>query len=112
MLERRDWRLLLWAVVGLMAIAMAVSFVGWGAWGWHGTAGTDGMMGGWAWMPFLVLMVVMMFAMMSMGGHGHHGHAGHGAGDDARAILDRRYAAGEISREEYQRMRDDLERRG
>jgi putative membrane protein len=29
--------------------------------------------------------------------------------ENAREILDRRYARGEISREEYQRMRKDLE---
>lgn len=105
MLDRKDWRPLLWAIVGLMAVAMIVSLVGWNSWGWSN--GGYGMMGGWMWMPFLLVMVVMMFLMMSMGGH-RHGEHGHG---DARSVLDRRYAAGELSREEYQRMRDDLERR-
>jgi putative membrane protein len=37
---------------------------------------------------------------------------GHSSGEreeSAREILDRRFARGEISREEYQRMRKDLE---
>lgn len=110
MLGRRDLRLLVWAVVGLMAVAMAVSFIGWSG-GWHPDG--YGMMGGWMWAPLVLLMMALMFAMMSMGGmHGGHGHSGHGHGeDDARRILDRRYAAGELSREEYQRMRDEIERR-
>lgn len=103
MLERKDLRLLLWVVVGLMALAMGASFIGLRSSGWEGAYG---MMGGWMWMPFVLLMLLMMFAMMGM--HGSHG--GHG-GHDARAILDRRYAAGEISQEEYQRMRDELGRR-
>lgn len=108
MLERKDWRPFLWAIVGLMAVAVVVSLVGWNSWGW----GHDGygMMGGWMWMPVLL---VMMFFMMSMGGHGRgaHGHGGHAHDGDAQSVLDRRYAAGEISREKYQRIRDDLDRR-
>lgn len=109
MLERREWRPLLWAIVGLMAMAMVVSLVGWNTWDWNKDG--DGMMAGWMWMPFLLVMLVMMFFMMSMGGHRHgdHGHGGHGG--DARSVLDRRYAAGELTREEYQRIKDDLERR-
>ena len=38
------------------------------------------------------------------GGHGRNHRE-----EKAREILDRRYAGGEISREEYQRMRKDLE---
>lgn len=111
MLEGRDWRTILWAIVGLMALAMVVSLVGENTWGWDGGYG---MMGGWMWMPFLLVMLVMMFFMMGHHGHGHGGHGGHGGGHggDARSVLDRRYAAGEISRDEYQRMREDLERRG
>lgn len=109
MLEGKDWRPLLWVIVGLMAFAMVVSFVGWSSWGWGN--GGYGMMGGWMWMPVLLVMLIMMFFMMSHGGHGHGGHGGHGHEGDARSVLDRRYAAGELSREEYQRMRDDLGRR-
>lgn len=108
MLDRKDWRPLLWALVGLMAVAMVVSLVGWNSWGWSNDG--YGMMGGWMWMPLLLVMVVLMVVMMSMGGHHHGGHGEHPHGD-ARSVLDRRYAAGELSRDEYQRMREDLERR-
>ncbi|MBI2076805.1 MAG: SHOCT domain-containing protein [Euryarchaeota archaeon] len=65
---------------------------------------------GWLWMLLpIALMVAIMYGMMSMG-HGHHGAAhAQGRPDDARAILDRRYAAGEISRDDYARIRDDLD---
>ena len=36
------------------------------------------------------------------------GHSGHG-GENAKDILARRYASGEISREDYQQMKKDLE---
>jgi putative membrane protein len=63
----------------------------------------------------IAAMGLMMYLMMTMMGHGHsqHGHEerpGHGTAE-ARAILDRRYAAGEVSREEYERIRGDIERR-
>lgn len=105
MLSHKDWRPLLWAMVGLMAVGMAVSFFAWHR-GDRDAGG--GMMAGWTWMPFLFVMVLMMAFMLSMGGHSH-GHVG--PRDDALAVLDRRYAAGEITREECQRMRSDLERR-
>lgn len=42
---------------------------------------------------------------------GGHGAPGDWKGDeDRRTILDRRYAAGTLSREEYRRAREDLER--
>ena len=79
------------------------------------------MNGGWGWMPwgwifpliFLVLMVVFMVFMMrgGMGGGPMCGgsHKTPGAGETPREVLDRRYARGEITREEYQQMRKDLE---
>lgn len=103
-------RILLWVLVAFLAMWFVMGLMGafWGAsgWMWQGS----GMMGlGWAWMavPILV-MALMMWGMMSM----HHGHASHPphGGEDALALLDRRYAAGELSREEYLRMREDLRR--
>lgn len=63
----------------------------------------------WMWIfpvVFLVLCVVFMFRGPGwlMGGHGRNHRE-----ENAREILDRRYAKGEINREEYQRMRKDLE---
>ena len=76
---------------------------------------------GWGWTPwmmifplfFLVLMVVFMVFMMrgGMGGGPMCGGSQKtpGSGETSREVLDRRYARGEITREEYQQMRKDLE---
>jgi putative membrane protein len=79
------------------------------------------MNGGWGWMPwgwifpliFLVLMVVFMVFLMR-GGMGSGPMSGDsrktlGSAETPQAALDRRYAQGEITREEYQQMRKDLE---
>ncbi len=90
----------------------------------------DHGMGWWVIFPiiFMVFMMIMMFRMMGRGGPmgmmggGHR----HDANDEDRAlrrsqgdrvnsqetpleIAQRRYASGELSREEFQRIRDDLE---
>ena len=62
----------------------------------------------------LVFMVAMMFAMFRRGGgcmpfgSGHRGQSGDG-GETARQIVDRRYASGQISKEQYAAMRRDLD---
>ncbi len=69
---------------------------------------------------FLALMLFMFLVCargMSRKGMGccagmpMPGEHGRGTGESARDILDRRYARGEISRDEYQRMRQDVEGR-
>lgn len=87
------------------------------------------VLGWWVIFPivFMTFMLIMMFRMMSGGGPmgmmggGHR----HGSGDEPRAsgpsnpgggeaqespldVAQRRYASGEISREEFHRIRDDL----
>ncbi len=66
----------------------------------------------------LLFMVVMMFLMFRRHGPfswfmGHHGWgpSDHGAsgGESALDILKRRYASGEITREQYEQMRRDIE---
>ncbi|WP_226826939.1 MULTISPECIES: SHOCT domain-containing protein [Acidithiobacillaceae] len=65
--------------------------------------------------PFLFFLLCILLVVLflrggmgtSCGGFGGHRHATRG--EDARAILDSRYARGEISREEWERMRRDLE---
>ena len=78
----------------------------------------NGGWGGTPWMMifplfFLVLMVVFMVFMMrgGMGGGPMCGGSQKtpGSGETSREVLDRRYARGEITREEYQQMRKDLE---
>jgi putative membrane protein len=73
-----------------------------------------GMMGNWwwmwiAWIGGFILFVFLIFLVVSGFRSG-----GWGAGPPPREtpldILKRRYAAGEITREEYERMREDVER--
>ena len=94
-------------------------------WYWH-----DGG-GGWWWfifpIIFMVFIMIMMFWMMRgggpmgmMGGGHRHGTDGETAGparssrdgsgprETPLEVAQRRYASGEIRREEYERIRDDL----
>jgi putative membrane protein len=61
---------------------------------------------------FVVAMMFMMFRRGGMGCMPFGGGAAHRKGnrhDTARQILDRRYANGEISKEQYEQMRHDME---
>jgi putative membrane protein len=82
----------------------------------------SGMMGGWGdgdgwspWRGFLAmistLLVVGGIAAVVWWAFGRADSAGPSrrAEDDVRAILDGRYARGELTREQYQQMRGDLE---
>ncbi len=77
--------------------------------------------GPWGWFPlmwifpliFLVVMLLFVFRGGGWGGGGGWPMCG-GRGmrekeESAKEILDRRYARGEISQEEYQRMKKELE---
>ncbi|TAH44700.1 MAG: SHOCT domain-containing protein [Betaproteobacteria bacterium] len=71
--------------------------------------------GPWEWFPLmwifpLIFLVVMLLFLFR--GAGWPMCGGRGMRDkeaSAREILDRRYARGEVSQEEYQRMRKELE---
>ena len=71
--------------------------------------------GPWGWFPFmwifpLIFLVVLLLLPFRGGGWPMCGGRGpRGRKESAREILDRRYARGEISREEYQQMKKDLE---
>jgi putative membrane protein len=54
----------------------------------------------------LILGVVLMVKERSRQGHGKGRHAA----ESPREILDRRYATGELSREQYRQAREELER--
>ena len=69
--------------------------------------------GGWWIVPLIMLgfVVVAALTMRSFMGGGACGHtAARSGGDDALDIARRRYAAGEITREQYEEMRRDLDR--
>lgn len=64
----------------------------------------------WMWIFPLVFLVVVLLVMFRAGGPSMCGrHDSREFEPTAREILDRRYARGEISREEYQKMKKDLE---
>lgn len=71
-----------------------------GPWGWFP----------WMWIFPLTFLVVMLVLLIRGGGSPMCG--GHGTPkreDGARELLNQRYARGEISREEYQQVKKDLE---
>ena len=83
---------------------------------WYGQPGGwgYGMMGGFGW-AFMLLLVIVVVALVVgllrdvfVGMRGHHGTS-RACGSSARAILDERYARGEIDADEYKRRRADLE---
>lgn len=101
--------LLGWAMGGMMGPGM----MGWGPYG--GAANT-----GWPWwlaMGVGSLMMVLFWGAVIAGGYflvralAESGNRGAAIQSETPLdILKRRYAAGEISGEEYERMRQDLER--
>jgi len=70
-------------------------------WGWgHGF--------GWMWFFPLVFLAVCLLFMSGM--FFRKGRMGPGGGEEsARAILDRRYAKGEINKQQYEEMKHALE---
>ena len=77
---------------------------------WHNP--WDGPWWGFPWMwifPLLFLIVFIVFLFRGPACSIFGTHRSRDGEENARQILDRRYARGEISREDYQRMRKDLE---
>ncbi len=70
--------------------------------------------GPWGWFPLmwifpLIFLVVMLLFLFRGGGPMCGWRGTRDREESAREILDRRYARGEISQEEYQRMKKELE---
>ena len=64
----------------------------------------------WMWIfPLIFLVIVLLFLFRPGGWPMCGGRGTREPEPTAREILDRRYARGEISREEYQQMKKDLE---
>lgn len=80
---------------------------------WDGEWG-DHMDGAWSWVGgtmmvlLIVLLVLAIFALATWLIRGGGASTSGGSTDDARSILDRRYASGEIDDETYRRLRDGL----
>ncbi len=81
---------------------------------WDGSWWGPHMFGfGWMWifpLAFFIICLVFMFSMFR--GHGWAGgHGGrHEGRESARDILDRRYASGEITKQQYDEMKAALGR--
>lgn len=74
-------------------------------WGWQGTDRWDGWRALWMMIPGLLVIGGIVAALVwSLGSD-----AAPRSGQSAREILDARYARGEITREQYQEMKADLE---
>jgi len=116
MAGRDSGKLILILLVAIVVIVIvgAFSMIGMmGGYGWGGMMG-PGMMGwggmgyGW-WMPwggliFLILLIVGLYLVFS----GYH-KPEQVSGSTAIKILKERYAKGEISEEQYQKMKTELE---
>ena len=70
-------------------------------WGW-------GSGFGWIWMLIVWAVVIggVVWAVTQLSARS--GTPGRGGSDDARRILDERFARGEIDEDEYRRIRDEL----
>lgn len=72
----------------------------------------NGLWGGFPWMwifPLIFLIVLLIFLFRQAGSPMSGSHNLQGKEESARELLDRRYARGEITREEYQQMKKDFE---
>ncbi len=103
-------------IIGGVALALliAVPLIWGGLWGWHG--GGWGMMGGFGWwwfMPifmilFWVLVIWAVVALVRGVSRPSDSDSGSSRPDSALEVLKRRYARGDISREEYEEKKRDL----
>jgi len=103
---RTSW---LWILVAIVILIAILPMLTWGSWGGY-MGGMMGMMGyGWS---FMLLIPLAFLALIALGAY----YLITGTGrrvwrSDSRALemLKERYAKGEITREQYLRMREELE---
>jgi len=100
---------LLWGVLMMSGSMM-------GGWGPGMMWGTHGVEGSWRWGGLIMmlpgLLIIGAIVVALVWGLGASGGPAQPGQPSARDILDTRYARGEVSREEYQRMKADLTDRG
>lgn len=76
-------------------------------WGWQGADRWDGWRGMWMMIPGILVVVGLVAALVW--GLGSNASSSSSNGLAARELLDARYARGEITREQYQQMRGDID---
>ncbi|MDO8472479.1 MAG: SHOCT domain-containing protein [Dehalococcoidia bacterium] len=104
---------------GVVLLALvALPLLGWG-YGWQGGGwgmmgpGMMGSVGGAWWMviPMLLIPVLVIWAIVALtrgvSWSGDHGASGHG--ESALEVLRKRYARGDINKQEFEEKRRDLE---
>lgn len=107
---------ILWLFLAKESFAQSTPYPCWGMGSWM-MGGAMGWIGGIIMMLFgvLVLVALVLFIrwMVSAGGNRHrslsHGQFPQGPAESAVDILRRRYARGEISREQFDSMRHEVE---
>jgi putative membrane protein len=62
----------------------------------------------WWWLMPLAMMILCFIMMRGHRGWSMGGHRSRHRGESAREILDKRYALGEISKEEYEEKKRDI----
>lgn len=103
-------RLLLWILLAILGLAVVVGAVGgWMGWGWHG----GGMMavGPLFMLLPVLLIVVLVYALTDRSRRGTERVPGERepGGPDALAVAKQRYAAGEIGRDKFLKIKEDIE---
>jgi putative membrane protein len=112
--KEKDWMLIFVLFAVLLVILPMMMWVLWGVWGDSYMHGMGGMMGfGWGFMPlilfaFLILIVLGAYYLLKEV-TGTESAAAPSKGEKALEILKERYARGEITRDEYQKMKEELE---
>lgn len=110
MSERRND--LVWFLLVPIVLIAIIPLLLWGSWIWHGP-GMMGMMGyGWGFMfmiplALLVLMVLGIYYLVTV--FTRTGKPESSDGGKALEILKEQYAKGAITREQYLKMKEDLE---
>jgi len=108
-MDRNDW----WAAVliGVLVLLFVPFVFMMGGWMAHWTMG-PGMM--FFWWPFMFLIPLMLIGLIVLaayylGSWGRRGTYSYGrVEDDALRVLRERYARGEITEEQYRKMREEL----
>ena len=93
-------------LVLLIVVIGFVLFISLSGFGMMGSGMMGGMMGfGWLFMLLpVILIIVIIYALLDRDTVSYYD------GEDPMQVLERRYAIGEISRNEYRRIKDDINR--